>query len=158
MSQLRSTRRARHAYNAAVARILGIDLGERRIGIAVSTPEGGLAVPYRILEAQGDEADARAIARIADSEGAETIVIGHPKSLSGERGAQARRVEAFAQTLAETTGLKVDLWDERLTSRQAERRPAERRGARRRPKPTDDVAAALVLQAYLDRQRGGRSS
>jgi len=135
-----------------MARILGIDVGERRIGIAVSTPEGGLAVPLRILESRGEEADIAAIIEIARAEGVEALVVGDPRTLAGEAGAQARRVDAFAGRLAEASGLPVARWDERLTSVQASRRPpgAGKRGS---TGPADDVAAAIILQAYLDRER-----
>ena len=141
-----------------MGRILGLDVGEARIGIAISAPEGRLAVPLRILECRGDAADARAIADLARAEGAEALVVGHPLSLDGSVGPQARRVEAFARRLAGESGLPLELWDERLTSVQAERAPTGQRrrgarGARRRRQPADDVAAAIILQSYLDRHR-----
>ena len=142
-----------------MTRILGLDVGERRIGVAVSTPEGGLAVPLRVLERSEESADLRAIAELARAEEAATIVVGHPISLDGSRGAQARSVEAFARSLAETTGLAVELADERLASAQARRTATKRgrnqssRGQRTRRAPVDDLAAAIILQAYLDRHR-----
>ena len=142
-----------------MTRILGLDIGERRIGIAVSTPEGGLAVPLRVLERSEESADLRAIVELAVAENATTIVVGHPISLDGSRGAQARSVEAFARSLAETSGLPVELADERLTSAQAKRAGAKRgrkqssRSQRTRRAPLDDLAATIILQAYLDRRR-----
>ncbi len=139
--------------------MLGLDVGERRIGIAISTPEGGLALPLRVLERSGESADLRAIAELARAEDATTIVVGHPISLDGTRGAQARSVEAFARSLAETSGLAVELADERLTSAQAKRAATKRgrnqrsRSQRARRAPVDDLAAAIILQAYLDRRR-----
>jgi putative Holliday junction resolvase len=130
-------------------RILGLDVGERRIGLAISTPEGRLAVPLRILESGKEPADIDAIAEIARAEDATAIVVGYPLSLDGSVGQQARRVEAFARRLEHSTGLPVALWDERLTSVQAERSLT---GSRRRG-PVDDVAAAIILQSYLDRQQ-----
>ena len=132
-------------------RILGLDVGERRIGLAISTPEGRLAVPLRILEREREPADIGAIADVARAEGATAIVVGYPLSLDGSAGQQARRVEAFARRLQQSTGLPLDLWDERLTSVQAKRTLA---GARPRG-PVDDLAAAIILQAYLDRQQAG---
>ena len=129
-----------------MARILGIDLGERRIGIAISTPEGGLSVPLRILDARSDEADAKAIADIAKAEDVDRLVIGHPISMDGEVGSQARRVETFARRLEEISGLPVELCDERLSSAQAQRTVE-------RGKPVDDVAASIILQTYLDKNR-----
>ena len=133
-----------------MARILGIDLGERRIGLAVSTPEGALAVPLRIIDATGPDSDAKTISEIAASENVDRLVLGHPRSLDGTAGPQAQRIEAFAGTLRAASGLPVDLYDERLSTAQA-RRSA---GAA----PVDDVAAAVILQAYLDRQRSGRDA
>jgi putative Holliday junction resolvase len=133
-------------------RIIGLDAGERRIGVAVSDPDGRLAVPLRIVDAR-DEATAFAeIAALARDEGAAAVVVGHPLSMDGRAGPQARRVEAFAERLREHTGLPVELQDERLTSVQVARgAPAGKRG--RKPAPQDDLAAAAILQSYLDRQR-----
>ncbi len=137
-----------------MTRILGLDVGERRIGVAVSTPEGGLAVPLRVLERSEESADLHAIAELAVAENATTIVVGHPISLDGSRGAQARSVEAFARSLAETSGLAVELTDERFTSTEAKRgRKQSSRSQRARRAPVDDLAAAIILQAYLDRRR-----
>ncbi|MCH8950088.1 MAG: Holliday junction resolvase RuvX [Chloroflexi bacterium] len=137
-----------------MTRVLGLDVGERRIGVAISTPEGGLAVPLRVLERSEESADLRAIAELAVAENATTIVVGHPISLDGSRGAQARSVEAFARSLAETSGLAVELTDERFTSTEAKRgRNQSSRSQRARRAPVDDLAAAIILQAYLDRRR-----
>ncbi len=142
-----------------MTRILGLDVGERRIGVAISTPEGGLAVPLRVLERSEESADLRAIAELARAEEVTTIVVGHPISLDGSRGAQARSIEAFARSLAETSGLAVELADERFTSVEAKRAEAKRgrnqssRSQRARRAPVDDLAAAIILQAYLDRRR-----
>lgn len=131
-------------------RILGLDVGERRIGVAISTPEGGLAIPLRIIDAQDENAAARAIVELARSESASLVIIGHPISMDGTVGAQARRIEAFAKTLQETSGLQVELCDERLSTAQARRSTAP---SGKRRAPVDDVAASIILQSYLDRQR-----
>lgn len=133
-----------------MARILGIDFGERRIGIAISTPEGGLAVPLSILDATDDEADAQAITEIAIAEGANRLIIGHPVSMDGSIGPQASRVAGFARRLEETSSLPVELCDERLSTAQARR-------AAKRGKPVDDIAASIILQSYLDRTRSERA-
>jgi putative Holliday junction resolvase len=138
---------------AYVARILGLDVGERRIGVAISDPEGRLAVPLSILERQGGEDDERAVAGLARAEGAEALVVGLPLSLDGSVGPQARRVQSFADRLRRATGLPVDLVDERLTSAQARRSVARGAPRRKRAGPSDDVAAAIILQSYLDRRR-----
>jgi len=129
-------------------RIIGLDVGDRRIGVAISSPEGRLAVPLRIIERQKEPADIETIAALARAEEAIAIVVGYPLSLDGTAGQQARRVEGFARRLQKSTGLKLELWDERLTSVQAERSLT---GSRRRG-PVDDLAAAIILQGYLDRQ------
>lgn len=141
-----------------MGRILGLDVGERRIGVAISPPEGRLAVPLRVLESQGNAADAQAVATLAAAEEVETLVVGYPRSMDGTVGPQARRIEAFARLLEEASGLTVELWDERLSSVEAERaqaraprRPTTR--GRRRRAPADDLAAAIILQSYLDRHR-----
>ena len=141
-----------------MARILGLDIGERRIGVAISDPEGRLAVPLRILERRDEAADAQAIADLARVEEARALVVGYPISLDGSVGPQARRVRALARRLAEACGLALELWDERLTSVQAERAPRGPRrhrpkAPRRRRTPRDDLAAAIILQSYLDRHR-----
>jgi putative Holliday junction resolvase len=135
-----------------VGRILGIDVGERHIGIAVSTPEGHLAVPLRVMESQGQEADVRAIAAVAQAEDVVALVVGYPRSLSGKAGAQARRVASFANSLRQASALPVELWDERLSSRQAQRAAPGGRNKKAKVR-SDDIAAAIVLQAYLDRMR-----
>jgi len=140
-----------------VGRILGLDVGERRIGLAISDPERRLAVPLRILERRGEAVDAQAIIDLARAERVEVLVVGHPLTLAGAVGPQARQVEAFAQRLADASGLPLELWDERLSSVQAERAPPGPRARRakggRRQGPADDVAAAILLQSYLDRRR-----
>lgn len=131
--------------------MLGLDVGERRIGVAISLPEGTLAVPLRIIERTDNGADLEAIAELARSERVERLVVGFPRSMDGSVGAQARLVEAFAKRAGEACGLPVELWDERLTSVQAARpAPGSKRSRRRTRK--DDLAAAIILQGYLDRR------
>lgn len=141
-----------------MARILGLDVGERRIGVAISDPEGRIAVPLRILDRTSAE---RAIAELARAEEVELIVLGLPLSMDGSVGAQARLVQAFGEGLARASGLPIKYWDERLSSVQADRTGVGKRrrmvrDPRRRRAPADDVAAAIILQGYLDRQRALR--
>ncbi len=141
-----------------MGRILGLDIGERRIGVAISDPDCRLAVPLRVLECRGRATDTQTIIDLAKTEGAETLVVGHPVTLAGGKSPQTRLVEEFAERLAKATTIPVELWDERLTSVQAERspsRPKSRRAkSKRRPRTSnDDLAAALILQGYLDRRR-----
>lgn len=134
-------------------RVLGLDVGSKTIGVAVSDPLGitaqGVTVVWRV---SGDE-DAREISRLAKLYQAETIVVGYPVSLSGVAGPQARVVDAFIQRL-EQAGLRVVREDERFTTKIAEQVliAADVSRAKRR-QVVDQQAAILILQAYLDRKR-----
>lgn len=134
-------------------RILGLDIGDRRIGVAISDPDGRLAVPLRILERRTDSLDAQAITELASREHVTSLVVGFPKSLDGSVGEQARKVEAFARQVAMAANLPLELWDERLSSVQAQRAVARPKRKSARRAPIDDVAAAIILQSYLDRRR-----
>lgn len=139
-------------------RVLGVDIGGRRIGLAVSDPEGILATPRGILERVGatpDAADHLAILDAARSLGAETIVVGLPLSMSGSTGPAARSVLAEVEDLRALAGddLVVETHDERLSSVAADRALA-RTGSRRAGTPNDDAAAAVILQSWLDVDRG----
>ncbi len=144
-------------------RLLGLDVGDRRIGVAISDPDGRLAVPLTTVERDNRGGEVQAIARLAHEEEATGLVVGLPLSLSGERGQQAERTEAFARRLESDLHLPVVLWDERLSTREAERMLASaprggsrRGGGRRRPErgESDTLAATVILQAYLDSRRG----
>lgn len=140
-----------------MSRVLGVDLGARRIGLAVSDPSGTLASPLRVLRRSGDRAtDHHAILAAAREVGATAIVVGLPRSLSGALGPAARAALAEVEELRAAAGeaLSVETHDERLTTVTAERRLAEagvRRGARR--SVIDPAAAAVMLQSYLERPR-----
>ena len=132
-------------------RVLGVDLGERRIGLALSDPLGILASPLSVLERTGDRtADHRAIMAAAQEAGAARIVIGLPLTLAGQEGPAARSVRQEIEAIA-ALGLPVEAHDERLTTVSAERMlaiggvrgPASRRRV-------DSVAAAVILQSWLD--------
>lgn len=133
-------------------RALGLDLGEKRIGVAISDAAGTVATPYETVVRSGDPAaDHRRIADLATEAGVEVLVVGHPRSLDGRRGPAARTAEAEAEALAAATGLPVELHDERLTTAEAERALV---GAgirsRRRRQVIDQTAAAVILQGWLD--------
>ncbi len=145
---------------------LGLDVGDQRIGVAVSDPQGMLAVPVGVIQRVGGPADLEAIVEHARSRQAEVIVVGMPFSLSGRRGPQAQAVEAFVEELRSVTELVLTTWDERLTTVEADRRlrevsgkrrggasPAKLRPARLRKEAQDGLAASIMLQAYLDAQR-----
>jgi len=133
-------------------RVVGIDLGTRRIGVAVSDATGTLASPYSILLRSGDRvADHRAVADMVATLEAERVVVGLPLSLSGEAGAAAEAALAEVEELAATLPVPVETYDERLTTVTADRALAAAgiKGRDRR-KVIDAAAAAVMLQAWLD--------
>ncbi len=131
-------------------RLLGIDPGEARVGIAVSDPRGVVAVPVEVYARRG-EGDAAALAAIAQREGAEAIVVGLPLRLDGSAGLQARRARRLGNALQTASGLPVVFWDERFSSRSAEQALIESGASRRRRRTGQDAAAAaIILQEYLD--------
>ncbi|MGZ4694311.1 MAG: Holliday junction resolvase RuvX [Acidimicrobiales bacterium] len=141
-------------------RVIGIDLGSKRIGVAVSDSGGVLASPYEVVIRSGDEQrDHRRLLEIAEEVEAERIVVGLPLSLDGTMGPTAVAYAAEAERLGATTALPVETYDERLTTVTADRSLMERNmkaDARRRI--IDKVAAAVMLQAWLDGQpRPGES-
>lgn len=135
-------------------RTLAIDVGEKRIGVAVSDEAGKVALPLDTL-VRGDslENTLGQIAEIAQSREVERIVVGLPTSLNGQPGPAAQQMAAFAAALRQATPVEVVLWDERLTTVIAERamRAADVKRRQRR-QHIDQVAAALILQSYLDRK------
>lgn len=136
-------------------RALGIDLGAKRIGIALSDSDGRLATPYDVVTRTKDKAaDHRKIAALAAETGAEVLVVGLPLGLDGRSGRSASAARREADELAAATGLPVELWDERLTTVTAERDLAAigLKGPARR-KVVDKVAASVLLQAWLDHRR-----
>ncbi len=134
-------------------RALGIDFGERRIGLAISDPAGRLAVPLRTIERHDDRGAARHIARIASAEGVERLVLGEPLNVDGSRGEAAARVHRFARRLERTTELPLELIDEALTSVEAEERlRIAGVDLRKNPERIDAVAAQILLQEALDRK------
>lgn len=140
-------------------RALGIDFGERRIGLAISDPEGRLAVPFLTLERRDDRGAAREIARIARQEGVELLVLGEPRGLDGARGPAAERAERFGRRLAGEAELPVELVEEALTSVEARERLREAGvDPRKDPGRVDAVAAQILLQQALDRRRLARDS
>lgn len=131
-------------------RIVGLDVGDRRIGIAVSDELGMIAQPIGTLSSTGWGPDVRYIKNLADSYGAKRVVCGLPQQLDGSEGLQAEKVRAFGLQL-EKAGLTVEYWDERLTSVSAERVLLEGGLSRKdRRAHIDKTAAALILQSYLD--------
>jgi putative Holliday junction resolvase len=133
-------------------RSLGIDFGEKRIGLAISDPGGRLAVPLVTLERRNDRSALRQIAEIAQREGVGRLVLGEPVDLEGNRGPFAERVRRFGERLAEMTGLPLEMVGEALTSAEAAGRLRQAGiASRRNPERIDAVAAQILLQEALDR-------
>ncbi len=133
-------------------RVLGLDLGSRRIGVAVSDRSGTIASPYLVLDRSGDAAeDHRRISDIVSEVGAERVVVGLPLSLSGKVGPAADQTMREIEVLAEVVDVPVEVHDERLTTVSAQRsmRALGARAGDRRAS-VDKVAAAVMLQSWLD--------
>lgn len=148
-------RHAPRCWEAELARILGLDPGERRIGVALSDALGIIAQPHQVLDAKaGNPIDE--IRHLCAEYGITTIVIGLPVSLSGEEGPAAARAREFGLQVGAATGCEIVFQDERFTTVQAEAAMLEAGVKRRKRRATvDKVAAAVMLQGYLDgRQRG----
>jgi len=138
--------------------ILGLDYGEKRIGMAVSDELGIAAHPLPTLMRDGDELER--IAQLAAQRGAGCIVVGMPVRMDGTEGAQARKVRGFVHALRKRlVGLEVETMDERLTTAQAHKALSEM-GARSRTRreSVDRMAAQIILQRYLDRRTAQRRS
>lgn len=133
-------------------RYLGLDVGNRRIGVAVSDELGLTAQPVLTLERKRNpREDLRSLARLCRRFGVAGIVVGNPLRLSGEESLQAAKTQAFAAELGQLTGLPMHLWDERLTTREAHQILYEAGHARQsHRRVVDQVAATLILQGFLD--------
>lgn len=140
-----------------MARVLGVDYGERRIGLALSDPLGMIASPLPTLTRRaGKRPPVAAVARLAEENGVAAIVLGLPLDLSGEETGWTREVREFGERLGERTGLPVAYIDERMTSVRAERAVRSLglpKGRREEKERVDAAAAVLILQAYLDQKR-----
>jgi len=135
-------------------RFLGIDYGRKRIGLALSDEEGILASPLPVYLRVDEKRDIVHLAALAQDRRVGGIVIGLPRHMDGSAGEMAREVETFADALRSAAGLATELFDERLTSREAERVLIEADVSRGRRKALrDGLSAVLILQGYLDRRR-----
>ena len=137
--------------SAVTGTILALDLGARRIGLAISDPLGITAQGLPTLVRTSKRKDLEALARLASQYQVCRIVVGYPLHLSGEEGAQAVAARRFAEELARVTGLPVELHDERLTTAQAERVLRDSGiSLRKRAQAVDQLSAVLILQSYLE--------
>ena len=134
-----------------ITRSLGLDIGDKRIGVALSDPEGILASPFTIINCRDEESDIEAITNIVNQQEVKQIVVGLPRSMDGSLGKQAEKVKSFAQKLSDHTEVPVEFRDERLTTVSAKRLMQVAKTKKTKRKARDDaIAAALILQGYLD--------
>ncbi len=139
-------------------RLMGLDVGTKRIGVALSDEEGRYAFPLTTLESTTLKQDLQEIAALTQKHGVQKIVIGLPKTLSGERGIQACKAERFAQKVQQYTGLPVETWDERFTTLEAEKVLIQADVRRRkRKKVVDKLAAVLLLETFIRHFENKRS-
>ena len=141
---------------SSVERCLGMDLGEKRIGLALSDPLGWTAAPLPALPRSGWKKEIAALRSLVEEHTILRIVVGLPLRMSGEPGEQAKRAREFAARLQAALGVPVETWDERLTTVQAQRTLLESDVKReRRRQLVDSLAASIILQGYLDYRNAG---
>ena len=137
-------------------RVLAIDPGSVRLGLALSDPSGTIAQPLSVLSRRSEREDLEALTKLVEQHHIDAIVIGLPRTMDGRLEAAAKEAQQFGQRVGEATKRPVAYWDERLTTVAAERyliEQGKRRGKRRQE--IDRMAATLLLQGYLDYQRRG---
>ena len=140
------------ALCCVMPRYLGIDYGTKRIGLAISDPDGRMASPLSVVRARGDpQGDARAVMTAVEGYEAGEIVVGLPTNMDDTEGPQAKLTRSFGRAIGQVSGLPVHYWDERLSTFAADAliRPAELTRTQRRRR-RDAVAAQLILQGFLD--------
>lgn len=138
-------------------RILGLDVGERRVGIAISDPTGTVVRPLQTLVRGSREEDFAVVAALVAEHDVGLVVVGQPLSLNGTEGPQARRVARYMEALATRLPVPVVLWDERFTTVTAHEILRQSRGKKKRQRARaggeiDAIAAAVILQSYMDSQ------
>jgi putative Holliday junction resolvase len=140
-----------------MGRVLGLDVGDRRIGLALSDSGGILASPLTIIEHTTELQDIEAILKISQERGAERIIVGLPRLMNGDIGPQAQKVQAFAEVIRAHTQIPIEYRDERLTTVTAQRLKQET-GSRKKNRNIryDAMAAAVILQDYLEEQAVNR--
>lgn len=133
---------------------MGLDLGKKNIGIAVSDPLGFTAQPVTVLQRTGRAADTDRLLELCRNYEVKEIVVGYPLNMNGSVGPAAREAELFRKHLAEKTGLSVHLWDERLSTSHAEKLLLEGDMSRlKRKKLKDKLAATIILESFLSSRR-----
>jgi len=130
---------------------MGLDVGDKRIGVALSDPLGWTAQPHSVVQSTNPAQDFAHLARICHENQVEKIVVGWPLNMNGSVGPRAQLVQSFAEQLSVFTGIEVVLWDERLSTKSAERTLLAADMSRsKRKRVIDKLAAVYILQGYLD--------
>lgn len=139
-------------------RIMGLDVGDKRIGVAISDPMGWTAQPHTVMHRTNPEHDFARLSEICRDWQIEKLVVGLPLNMNGSVGPRAQLVREFAEQLSAVAGIEVEYWDERLSTKSAERTLLEADMSRRKRKGVvDKLAAVYILQGYLDnRSRSDR--
>jgi len=141
-----------------MGRVLGLDLGEVRIGVAVSDPLRIIAQPHQVIQSRGPDRDVAAVRAVVEETAAIRIVVGLPLNQDGQVGPQAEKVLAFVERLRAALDVDIVTQDERYSTAAAERMLIEARVRRKaRKKVVDKVAAQHILQTYLDREASRRA-
>ncbi len=139
-------------------RVLGVDLGSRRIGLAISDPGASFAFPLDAIESKGARKDVEALRTLIAEQEVERVVVGLPLHMDGRSGPAADAARRFAAALEESTGIPVDTLDERWTTREAERALLEGGGSKksrrkaRKSGELDSMAASIILRTWLERE------
>ena len=142
---------SRESTNAPQKRVLGLDVGSKRIGIAISDPLGITAQGLETLQRQNKRLDFERLAKLAQDYEVGEVVVGLPLRMSGAEGIQAEKMQVFAEELRRHLQIPVHLWDERLTSAEANRLLRETdMSIRRRGQVVDQMAAVLILQSWME--------
>lgn len=135
-------------------RIMAIDYGDARTGVAISDPTGLLAGYTTVIQSRKEGVVAEELARLAKEHSVDELVMGFPRNMDGTEGPRAEKCAAFGALLRQATGLEVILWDERRTTIDAHNILFQNgQNAKKRKKTVDAVAAALMLEGYLTRRR-----
>ena len=138
-----------------MSKVLGVDYGEQRTGVAISDESRTIAFPRETLDCPRVEQAAAAVARLAEAEQAAEIVVGYPLNMNGSKGARAERTDEFLAEVAKRTAIPLKKWDERLSTKIAEAVLIEAGTSRQKRRGVvDKLAAQVILQGYLDAGAG----
>lgn len=150
---MRSNSISEQTAGAKPRRILAIDYGRKRIGLALSDELGLTAQPFETLTRTNRRDDLRRLREVCRKHGVRQVIVGHPVHMTGEAGAMADEAARFASRVQKELGISVELVDERLTSWEARQTVSGTMASRRKRRSLDDVAAAVLLRDYLEQKR-----